>query len=39
VPIWRNLHAAIEKPLSDPDHLRSELNLLSRSGDLDDVSG
>jgi DNA-binding MarR family transcriptional regulator len=39
VPIWRHLHAAIEKPLSDPDHLRSELSLLSRSGDQDGVAG
>jgi len=30
VPIWRHLHAEIEKVLSDPDHLRSELNLISR---------
>lgn len=29
-PIWRHLHREIEKVLSDPDHLRSELNLLSR---------
>lgn len=39
VPIWRHLHAAIEEPLSDPDHLRTELNLLSRSDDQDGVSG
>jgi DNA-binding MarR family transcriptional regulator len=39
VPIWRHLHAAIEKPLSDPDHLRSELNLLSKADDWDDVAG
>jgi DNA-binding MarR family transcriptional regulator len=38
VPIWRHLHAAIDKPLSDPDHLRSELRLLSRSDDQDGVS-
>lgn len=31
VPIWRHVHAAIETTLSDPDHLRSELILLSRS--------
>lgn len=31
VPIWRHLHAAIETTLSDPDHLRSELIVLSRS--------
>ena len=30
MPIWRDLHAEIETPLSDPHHLRSELNLLSR---------
>ena len=29
MPIWRHLHAAIETALSDPDHLRSQLNLLS----------
>ena len=29
VPIWRQIHAEIEMGLSDPDHLRSELNLLS----------
>lgn len=31
VPIWRHLHAVIETALSDGDHLRSELNLLSTS--------
>jgi DNA-binding MarR family transcriptional regulator len=31
VPIWRHLHAEIETALSDPNHLRSELSLLSRS--------
>lgn len=31
VPIWRHLHAEIETTLSDPNRLRSELNLLSRS--------
>jgi DNA-binding MarR family transcriptional regulator len=39
VPIWRHLHATIEKPLSDPDQLRSELNLLSRSDNQDGVAG
>jgi DNA-binding MarR family transcriptional regulator len=29
VPIWRHQHAEIEATLSDPDHLRSELNQLS----------
>jgi DNA-binding MarR family transcriptional regulator len=29
MPIWRRLHAQIETALSDPDDLRSELNLLS----------
>ncbi|WP_394893364.1 MarR family winged helix-turn-helix transcriptional regulator [Mesorhizobium sp. AaZ16] len=38
-PIWRHLHAAIETALSDPDHLRSELNLLSRSDSQDGVAG
>jgi DNA-binding MarR family transcriptional regulator len=31
VPIWLHLHAEIEKELSDPDHLRFELNILSKS--------
>lgn len=39
VPIWRHLHAAIETALSDPDRLRSELNLLSRSHSQDGVAG
>lgn len=39
VPIWRHLHAAIETTLSDPDRLRSELNLLSRSDNQDGVAG
>jgi DNA-binding MarR family transcriptional regulator len=39
VPIWRHVHATIETMLSDPDHLRSELNVLSRSDDPDDVAG
>ncbi|WP_022719632.1 MarR family winged helix-turn-helix transcriptional regulator [Rhodopseudomonas sp. B29] len=30
VPIWRQLHAAIETELTDPDQLRSELNRLAR---------
>ncbi len=30
-PIWRHLHALIETELSDPDHLRSELRVLSRA--------
>jgi DNA-binding MarR family transcriptional regulator len=29
LPIWLDLHAAIEAGLSDPDHLRAELTLLS----------
>src|SRR6185437_5051200 len=32
VPIWRHLHAEIEKELSDPDHLRVELSVLAKSG-------
>jgi DNA-binding MarR family transcriptional regulator len=28
-PIWRQVHAAIETVLSDPKHLRRELNLLA----------
>lgn len=38
-PIWRHLHAEIEKELSDPDRLRSELNMLSRSGQRGSVAG
>jgi DNA-binding MarR family transcriptional regulator len=37
-PIWRNLHAEIETALSGPDHLRSELNFLSRSDNKDGVA-
>jgi DNA-binding MarR family transcriptional regulator len=39
VPIWRHLHAEIEKELSDPDHLRLELNILSRSDKRRSVAG
>jgi DNA-binding MarR family transcriptional regulator len=39
LPIWLHLHAAIEAALSDPGHLRSELNLLSRSDDRDAAAG
>lgn len=39
VPIWRHLHAEIEKDLSDPDHLRHELNMLSRSDKRGTVVG
>ncbi|HEU4806554.1 MAG TPA: MarR family winged helix-turn-helix transcriptional regulator [Nitrobacter sp.] len=39
VPIWRQLHAEIEKGLSDPDHLRSELNILSKFDDRNGVGG
>jgi DNA-binding MarR family transcriptional regulator len=39
VPIWRHLHAEIEAVLSDPDHLRSDLNFLSRSDHQDGVAG
>lgn len=35
LPIWRQLHAQLETALSDPDHLRSELNLLSRADHQD----
>ena len=34
VPIWRDLHASIETELSHPDHLRSELNILSQGGSV-----
>lgn len=37
-PIWRHLHAEIEATLSDPNHLRSELNLISRSDAQDGVA-
>jgi len=39
VPIWKRVHAAIEGELSDADHLRAELNRLSRSGSGDDPAG
>ncbi len=39
VPIWRRLHAEIETALSDPDHLRAELSLLSRSDREDGAAG
>lgn len=39
LPIWRRLHAAIETTLSDPDHLRAELNALSRSDHQDGAAG
>ncbi|MBN8944489.1 MAG: winged helix-turn-helix transcriptional regulator [Rhizobiales bacterium] len=38
-PIWRHVHAAIETTLSDPDHLRAELNALSRSDHQDGAAG
>jgi DNA-binding MarR family transcriptional regulator len=39
VPIWQHVHAEIEKELSDPDHLRFELNVLSKSDNRNDVAG
>lgn len=39
VPVWRRLHAEIETALSDPDHLRSELNRLSTLGSQDGAAG
>lgn len=39
MPIWRHLHAEIEKELSDPDRLRTELNLLSKSDNCGSVAG
>jgi DNA-binding MarR family transcriptional regulator len=39
VPIWTDVHAAIETALSDPDHLRSELNHLSISDNQDGDAG
>ena len=38
-PIWRHVHAQIEAALSDPDHLRRELNILSRPDDQDRAAG
>jgi DNA-binding MarR family transcriptional regulator len=38
VPIWLHLHAEIERELSDPDGLRAELNILSKSGDRNGVA-
>ncbi|WP_246249067.1 MarR family winged helix-turn-helix transcriptional regulator [Chelativorans alearense] len=38
-PIWRRLHAEIETVLSDPDRLRSELNLLSMSANQGGLAG
>lgn len=29
-PVWKQIHADIEKSLSSPEHLRSELNVLSQ---------
>lgn len=37
VPVWRQLHKQIEAGLSNPDRLRSELNLLSTSVDEEAV--
>jgi DNA-binding MarR family transcriptional regulator len=39
VPIWRHLHAEIEKELSDPDRLRTELNILSKFDNRGSVAG
>lgn len=39
VPIWKQLHAEIEGAVLDPDHLRSELNLLSRLDTQDGPAG
>ena len=39
VPIWRHLHAEIEKELSDPDRLRTELNTLSTFDNRGSVAG
>jgi DNA-binding MarR family transcriptional regulator len=39
VPIWKDVHAAIETALSDPDRLRSELNRLSGSDNQDAEAG
>jgi len=39
VPIWRRVHAEIEWALSNPDHLRSELNLLARSDNRHGAAG
>lgn len=37
-PIWRHRHAEIEKELSNPDHLRLELNILSRADNRNGVA-
>ena len=39
VPIWRRVHAEIETGLTDPHHLRSELILLARPGNQDEIAG
>ncbi len=39
VPIWRRLHAAIERELSDPDRLRFELKRLSKSDSSTGAAG
>jgi len=39
VPIWKAVHASIETALSDPDHLRFDLNLLSRPDNQDGIVG
>ncbi|RUM98614.1 MarR family transcriptional regulator [Pseudaminobacter arsenicus] len=39
LPIWRRLHAVIETALSDPDRLRSELQLLSIADNQGDIAG
>jgi DNA-binding MarR family transcriptional regulator len=38
-PIWRHLHAEIEKELSDPNGLRSELNILSKTDKRNKIAG
>jgi DNA-binding MarR family transcriptional regulator len=38
VPIWRHLHAEIERELSDPHSLRAELDILSKSGNRNGVA-
>lgn len=38
-PIWRDVHQAIERDLSDPDSLRQELNRLSTPRNGDTVAG
>lgn len=39
LPIWQHLHAEVEVSLSDPDRLRAELSLLSKSDEQHGIAG